>query len=292
MARSTKLDRLITDPLNTRLTTAEAKVATIETRGLVELGDNISGLNNDAGYQNATQVDAKITAVVGAAPDALDTLQEIATALADDDSAIAALVAQDTANSTAIAAVQAEIEINGSGFKYLPPDDGENPGLFYLINELRMGSGLHAMVSPIEGIPKYKLELSVNAAQINIADIPFNSPDFPLSTNLISALENLVFSRNVQDSRLLASRIDRVVVNPGDNSWLELDRFISGGKQHIINNSNALFTFGLPLTPEQYTQYEVINNENSNANVLFAGETITPGNRHAVQYDGVEWVIL
>lgn len=106
MARSTKLDRLITDPLNTRLTTAEAKVATIETRDLVELGDNISGLNNDAGYQNATQVDAKITAVVGAAPAALDTLGEIAAALADDDSAIAALVAQDTANATAITAIQ------------------------------------------------------------------------------------------------------------------------------------------------------------------------------------------
>ncbi len=111
MARSTKLDRLITDPLNTRLTTAEAKVATIETRGLVELGDNISELNNDAQYQTLSQVnaiaDTKINALIDSAPGTLNTLGEIATALADDDSAVAAIVAVNTAQNAAIEAIEA-----------------------------------------------------------------------------------------------------------------------------------------------------------------------------------------
>lgn len=42
-------------------------------------------------YQTASDVSAAIQAVVGAAPDALDTLQEIATQLASDESAVSAL---------------------------------------------------------------------------------------------------------------------------------------------------------------------------------------------------------
>lgn len=110
MARSTKLQKVVTDVLANRITTTESGITAIQARNLLDAGDNVSELNNDAGYQNATQVDAKIAAVVGAAPAALDTLGEIATALADDDSAIAALIAQDTANATAIASVQTELD--------------------------------------------------------------------------------------------------------------------------------------------------------------------------------------
>ena len=51
----------------------------------------VSYFTNDAGYQTAAQVTASIAAVVGAAPGALDTLAEIAAALAADESAAASM---------------------------------------------------------------------------------------------------------------------------------------------------------------------------------------------------------
>lgn len=45
---------------------------------------NLSQLTNDAGYQTASDVDARINEVVGAAPEALDTLKEIGDALNND----------------------------------------------------------------------------------------------------------------------------------------------------------------------------------------------------------------
>lgn len=43
-----------------------------------------SALENDAGYQTLTQVKAQIDALVSSAPEALDTLKELATALGED----------------------------------------------------------------------------------------------------------------------------------------------------------------------------------------------------------------
>lgn len=51
----------------------------------------VSDLTNDSGFQTASQVNSAIQGVVGAAPAALDTLAEIATQLANDESAAAAL---------------------------------------------------------------------------------------------------------------------------------------------------------------------------------------------------------
>jgi hypothetical protein len=52
----------------------------------------VSALTNDSAYQTLTQVNSAIQAVVGAAPTALDTLVEIAAQLANDESAVSALV--------------------------------------------------------------------------------------------------------------------------------------------------------------------------------------------------------
>ena len=52
----------------------------------------VSAFTNDSGYQTSSQVNTAIQAVVGAAPAALDTLAEIATQLASDETAVASLV--------------------------------------------------------------------------------------------------------------------------------------------------------------------------------------------------------
>ena len=51
----------------------------------------VSSFTNDSDYQTSAQVNTAIQAVVGAAPAALDTLAEIATQLANDESAVSAL---------------------------------------------------------------------------------------------------------------------------------------------------------------------------------------------------------
>ncbi|NJK56911.1 MAG: hypothetical protein HC939_13335 [Pleurocapsa sp. SU_5_0] len=104
---STKLIRVLTDPLKTRLTTAEVTLANLDLDA-VKSNDNISELVNDVQYQTLTQVDTKINALIDSAPGTLDTLGEIATALAAEDSAIAALTAVNTTQNTAIAALQSE----------------------------------------------------------------------------------------------------------------------------------------------------------------------------------------
>lgn len=45
---------------------------------------NVSDFTNDVGYQTATQVNAIIEDVIGSAPDALNTLEELSQALGDD----------------------------------------------------------------------------------------------------------------------------------------------------------------------------------------------------------------
>ncbi|WP_240738124.1 hypothetical protein [Deinococcus fonticola] len=63
-----------------------------------------------ATYATHGDVDTRITAVVGAAPEALDTLQEIAAALAEDDSVVAALTNTVSGVGTRVDALEARPE--------------------------------------------------------------------------------------------------------------------------------------------------------------------------------------
>lgn len=69
----------------------------------------VSELENDAQYQTSSEVDARIQAVVGAAPEALDTLEEIANKLSDNDDVVASLTTQIAGKATT-EALNAEIE--------------------------------------------------------------------------------------------------------------------------------------------------------------------------------------
>lgn len=82
---------------------------------------------NPAGYQTLTQVDARVQLIVGAAPAALDTLAEIATALSAGDSAAAAL-------TNTVAGKQALIPA-GSGLL-------RQTGVAGVLEPLALGTGL------------------------------------------------------------------------------------------------------------------------------------------------------
>lgn len=58
------------------------------------LPSKVSELQNDAAYQTAAQVAAKVTALVNAAPETLDTLKELADALGNDPNFSATLAGQ------------------------------------------------------------------------------------------------------------------------------------------------------------------------------------------------------
>lgn len=94
-----------------------ADLATVATSGsYVDLSNKptiptvptlVSAFTNDSGYQTSAQVTSAIQAVVGAAPAALDTLEEIATQLAADESAAAALTTVVSSKVTANSAITA-----------------------------------------------------------------------------------------------------------------------------------------------------------------------------------------
>lgn len=75
----------------------------------IKLPTKVSELENDAQYQTSSEVDARIQAVVGAAPEALDTLEEIANKLSDNDDVVASLTTQIAEKATT-EALNTEIE--------------------------------------------------------------------------------------------------------------------------------------------------------------------------------------
>lgn len=75
----------------------------------IKIPAKVSELENDAQYQTSSEVDARIQAVVGAAPEALDTLEEIANKLSDNDDVVASLTTQIAGKATT-EALNAEIE--------------------------------------------------------------------------------------------------------------------------------------------------------------------------------------
>lgn len=282
---STKLIRNITNPLNTRLTTTEGKVTAIEARTLVDEGDNVSVLINDAGYQNAAQVDSKIQAVVGAAPAALDTLKEIADALADDDDAIAALTAVNTTQNNAIAAIQNVNTTQSNNIAALQTFETDllNNGAPIAISEQGTLIGTFSKINfnpsfGVSGTPgaNGQATISYNMNSLLIEYVNVDIDELPVFS-LGSALNFL--NRRGKIRRL------QITSNITLQNYDVL-------KQHLINQSGADRTVTLPSTPEVNQEFEVINNSTSTHNLIVAGETVTPGNRHAVQWDGIEWVVM
>lgn len=75
----------------------------------IKIPTKVTELENDAQYQTSSEVDDRIQAVVGAAPEALDTLEEIANKLSDNDDVVASLTTQIAEKATT-EALNTEIE--------------------------------------------------------------------------------------------------------------------------------------------------------------------------------------
>lgn len=77
-----KVDGISAD-LEAYMSATDTKVSELEEK-IGNVPTKVSELENDANYQSASQVDARIQEVVAAAPEALDTLKELADALGND----------------------------------------------------------------------------------------------------------------------------------------------------------------------------------------------------------------
>lgn len=87
--------RLPIDSFNTWSETVatKAEVKTVSDKvDAITVPTKVSELTNDSKYQTKSEVNTAIQKVVGAAPEALDTLEEIATKLSSNDDAVAGIV--------------------------------------------------------------------------------------------------------------------------------------------------------------------------------------------------------
>lgn len=89
---------------------------------------NISSFTNDSGYQTSSQVDSRINEIIGSAPAALDTLEEIAEALNNDPdfaSSITTLISQkaDKSEIPSLSGYATQSWVNSQGFLKSVPSE-------------------------------------------------------------------------------------------------------------------------------------------------------------------------
>lgn len=93
--------------LETYMSATDTKVSELEEK-IGNVPTKVSEFENDANYQSASQVDARIQEVVAAAPEALDTLKELADALGNDPD-FAGTVTTELAKKANADAIVAEV---------------------------------------------------------------------------------------------------------------------------------------------------------------------------------------
>lgn len=95
---------------DTKVSELEEKIGNVPTK--------VSELENDANYQSASQVDARIQEVVAAAPEALDTLKELADALGNDPDFAGTITAElaKKADKTELEGLATEAWVESKGY--------------------------------------------------------------------------------------------------------------------------------------------------------------------------------
>lgn len=95
---------------DTKVSELEEKIGNVPTK--------VSELENDANYQSASQVDARVQEVVAAAPEALDTLKELADALGNDPDFAGTITAElaKKADKTELEGLATEAWVESKGY--------------------------------------------------------------------------------------------------------------------------------------------------------------------------------
>lgn len=103
--------------LEAYMSTTDTKVSELEEK-IGNVPTKVSEFENDANYQSASQVDARIQEVVAAAPEALDTLKELADALGNDPDFAGTITAElaKKADKTELEGLATEAWVESKGY--------------------------------------------------------------------------------------------------------------------------------------------------------------------------------
>lgn len=103
------------DEITSSISEVKAEVKEVSDKvDAIEVPTKVSELTNDSKYQTEAQVNATIQQIVGAAPEALDTLEEIADKLSDNDNVVAGIVntLSTKADATALSEYYKKTEVD------------------------------------------------------------------------------------------------------------------------------------------------------------------------------------
>lgn len=138
----------------------------------------VSELENDSEYQTKSDVDARIEAIVGAAPEALDTLEEIASKLSDNDDVVAAMTSEISTKAS-----QSELDsVKNDLSQFKSPYQVD-------LNKLNSASDSESISDAIGGIDNLRNVVSENRTVIG--DI--NNGTVPVSIRILGNITTVYY---------------------------------------------------------------------------------------------------
>ena len=144
----------------------------------IKIPTKVSELENDSEYQTKSDVDARIEAIVGAAPEALDTLEEIANKLSDNDDVVAAMTSEISTKAS-----QSELDsVKNDLSQFKSPYQVD-------LNKLNSASDSESISDAIGGIDNLRNVVSENRTVIG--DI--NNGTVPVSIRILGNITTVYY---------------------------------------------------------------------------------------------------
>lgn len=252
--------------LEAYMSTTDTKVSELEEK-IGNVPTKVSELENDANYQSASQVDARIQEVVAAAPEALDTLKELADALGNDPNFAGIITAElakkadksDVAGlSNTLEALNATVQILQSKVDVLTKTNTEVVSVDGSAGELKDSSKDYIVSGSInenaeivgKSISLKSIKVSDNARlKLNAGDV--EAKDLNISGSFPKANGNTVISVNnaefivFKDMVFDASEVyNGIEIGLASNSVLPKNILFDNCKFQGEFSNNAILVFG------------------------------------------------
>lgn len=238
---------------------------------------NVSNFTNDANYQTETDVNNAIQAIVGAAPEALDTLGEIAEKLKDGDDVVAALTVTVSAKANS-ADVYTKAEIDNKG--YLT----EHQSLSAYSTTEQMNSAISSAVAlkanSADVYTKSEVDAELTKKLDATAYTPTDLSEYAKTADVTSAINNAVSVKaNTADVEASQNAQDALIVSKADaNSVLSRiqmleEKIASLSKTNVESVNVSESTENLNDSAKDY-----VLNGNATSTLSVTGKSVTLSN--------------
>lgn len=226
---------------DTKVSELEEKIGNVPTK--------VSEFENDANYQSASQVDARIQEVVAAAPEALDTLKELADALGNDPDFAGTITAElaKKADKTELEGLATEAWVESKGYLTEHQDISglaTKEDLSYVAGLSNTLEALNATVqilqSKVDVLTKTNTEVvSVDGSAGELKD---SSKDYIVSGSINENAE--IVGKSISLKSIKVSDNARLKLNAGDVEAKDLNisgSFPKASGNTVISVNNAEF---------------------------------------------------